>query len=136
VLILFQVLRYWHDAEEARVVIVGLVIVDAMPIAGSSVAWSQNSEGSVALSLELVVVSTLTSPVTTPLIFASVRAGTTRDYAQILGHLSNGSTGDVRRLSDGGRNRRACRLRDASTFVRRLAADRPTHRTSPSGNIS
>ncbi|MFO0802672.1 MAG: bile acid:sodium symporter [Gemmataceae bacterium] len=57
----------WHDPGETRSLVLGLAIVAAMPIAGSSAAWSRHFGGSTALSLGLVVVSTVLSPLTTPL---------------------------------------------------------------------
>ena len=44
----------------------GLALVAAMPVANSSVGWSQHSDGNVALSLGLVVLTILLSPVVTP----------------------------------------------------------------------
>ena len=52
--------------------VVGLALVASMPIAGSSTAWSQNANGNLALSLGLVLLSTLSSPVTTPLALHAV----------------------------------------------------------------
>ena len=60
-------LQGWHNADEVRAILVGLAMVATMPIAGSSTAWSQNADGDLALSLGLVVGSTLISPVVTPL---------------------------------------------------------------------
>ena len=65
-------LGWWHDPEEARCLVAGLAVVAAMPVAGSSAAWSQRAGGSAALSLGLVVASTLLSPLTTPLALAAV----------------------------------------------------------------
>ena len=65
-------LGWWHDPDEARCLVAGLGIVAAMPVAGSSAAWSQRAGGSTALSLGLVVASTLLSPLTTPLALAAV----------------------------------------------------------------
>jgi BASS family bile acid:Na+ symporter len=65
-------LRAWHDTEEAECLLFGLTMVAAMPVAGSSTAWSQNAGGNVTLSLGLVVVSTFISPVTTPFVLAGV----------------------------------------------------------------
>ena len=42
--------------------VLGLAVIAAMPVAGSSTAWSQNADGNLALSLGLVLVSTLLSP--------------------------------------------------------------------------
>jgi BASS family bile acid:Na+ symporter len=61
-------LRGWHDFVEADCLLVGLAVVAAMPVAGSSTAWSQNSGGNSALSLGLVLASTFLSPLTTPLV--------------------------------------------------------------------
>ena len=68
-------LGWWHDPEEARCLVAGLAVVAAMPVAGSSAAWSQRAGGSAALSLGLVVASTLLSPLTTPLALAAVGDG-------------------------------------------------------------
>ena len=61
-----QVMRLWYEPEEAQHILVGLALVAAMPIAGASTAWVQNSNGNLALSLGLVLASTLLSPVITP----------------------------------------------------------------------
>ena len=60
------VMRLWYEPEEAQHILVGLALVAAMPIAGASTAWVQNSNGNLALSLGLVLASTLLSPVITP----------------------------------------------------------------------
>ncbi|TWU24706.1 bile acid:sodium symporter family protein [Bythopirellula polymerisocia] len=46
--------------------LVGLALVAAMPVANSSVAWTQNSRGNVALGLGLIVLTILLSPLVTP----------------------------------------------------------------------
>ena len=46
--------------------LVGLALVAAMPVANSSVAWTQNSQGNVALGLGLIVLTILLSPLVTP----------------------------------------------------------------------
>jgi BASS family bile acid:Na+ symporter len=60
-------LRLWPEPGEAKGIVVGLALIAAMPAAGSSTAWSQNYNGDVRLSLALVLLSTLVSPLTTPL---------------------------------------------------------------------
>jgi len=45
---------------------VGLALVAAMPVANSSVAWTQNAKGNIALSLGLVVLTIVLSPLATP----------------------------------------------------------------------
>jgi len=61
------VLALWHDPVEAGDLVVGLAVVAAMPVAGSSAGWSRAAAGDCALSLGLVLLSTLLSPLTTPL---------------------------------------------------------------------
>lgn len=64
-----------------------------MPIAGSSTAWAQNADGELALSLGLVLFSTLLSPVTTPLALHSAGLMASGDYAEDLHELAAGGTG-------------------------------------------
>jgi bile acid:Na+ symporter, BASS family len=58
--------RLWHDPAEAEAVVLGLAIVAAMPVAGSSVAWTRTADGDLALGLGLVLCSTALSPLITP----------------------------------------------------------------------
>jgi BASS family bile acid:Na+ symporter len=70
VLVLFAaapLLTLWPDPAEARDVLVGLAVVAAMPVAGSSAGWARAADGDCALSLGLVLMSTVLSPITTPL---------------------------------------------------------------------
>lgn len=60
------VLTNFGDAEATSGMIVGLALVAAMPVANSSVAWTQNSHGNVALGLALIVLTIVVSPVATP----------------------------------------------------------------------
>jgi BASS family bile acid:Na+ symporter len=64
-----------------------------MPIAGSSTAWAQNANGDLALSLGLVLGSTLLSPLTTPLALHAAGLMATGDYAEDLHELAAGGTG-------------------------------------------
>jgi BASS family bile acid:Na+ symporter len=43
-------LRMWHDADEADCLLLGLTVVAAMPVAGSSTAWSQHAGGGTSVS--------------------------------------------------------------------------------------
>lgn len=88
-----QGMRSWHNADEVQNILVGLALVASMPIAGSSTAWSQNANGDLALSLGLVLFSTLLSPLTTPVALHSVGLLATGDYAEDLHELAAGSTG-------------------------------------------
>lgn len=47
-------MRLWYEPFEVQYILVGLALVAAMPIAGSSTTWAQNSNGNLALSLGLV----------------------------------------------------------------------------------
>ena len=85
-------MKLWHNQEEVQQLLVGLGLVAAMPIAGASTAWAQNANGSLILSLGLVLLTTLLSPFTTPLILHAVGVLTTGDYSEDLHELA---TGDV-----------------------------------------
>jgi BASS family bile acid:Na+ symporter len=87
------VMRIWHNPEEVQVILVGLALVAAMPIAGSSTAWTQNANGDLALALGLVLASTFLSPLTTPITFDLVEQMATGEYAQALDALEGSSTG-------------------------------------------
>jgi BASS family bile acid:Na+ symporter len=52
-----------HDATG---LLVGLALVATMPVANSSVGWTQNADGNLALSLALVVLSISLCPLVTP----------------------------------------------------------------------
>jgi BASS family bile acid:Na+ symporter len=90
---LSQALRLWHNPDEVQNVLVGLALVASMPVAGSSTAWSQNAGGDLALSLGLVLLSTLLSPVTTPAALHAVGWMAAGDYAANLHRLAAGGAG-------------------------------------------
>jgi BASS family bile acid:Na+ symporter len=69
-----------------------LAFIAAMPIAGASTAWTQNTNGNLALSLSLVLATTLLSPLFTPLIFHSIGFVTTGDYSEDLHEIASGET--------------------------------------------
>ena len=54
------------DGEATTGLLVGLALVATMPVANSSVGWTQNALGDLALSLALVVLSISLSPLVTP----------------------------------------------------------------------
>ncbi|MFE7266824.1 bile acid:sodium symporter family protein [Streptomyces sp. NPDC057592] len=60
-------LRTWHDPAEAEGLVVGLMLVLAMPIAGGAASWGQNAGANVPLVVAMVMGSTLLSPLTVPL---------------------------------------------------------------------
>lgn len=88
VIALRNLMGLWHNQDELNNLLVGLALIIAMPIAGSSAAWSQNANGNLSLSLGLVLLSTILSPLTTPLvldIFGNMTAG---DYAEDLHEMA------------------------------------------------
>jgi bile acid:Na+ symporter, BASS family len=86
-------MRLWHNPDEVQNILIGLALVASMPIAGSSTAWSQNADGDMALSLGLVLGSTLLSPLMTPIALHAVGFVATGDYAEDLHELASGHTG-------------------------------------------
>jgi len=87
------IMRPWHSPDEVQNILVGLALVASMPIAGTSTAWSQNADGDLALSLGLVLASTLLSPLTTPLALRTIGLMATGDYAEDLRDLATGGAG-------------------------------------------
>lgn len=85
---LTQVLRFWYELDEAQHILLGLALVASMPIAGSSTAWAQNANGNLALSLGLVLFSTVLSPLVTPTILHMVGWMTIGEYATALHDLA------------------------------------------------
>ncbi len=86
-------LQSWHNPDEAATVLVGLALVSSMPIAGSSTGWSQAADGDMALSLGLVMGSTLLSPLTTPASLHVLGAIAPGRYGAELHSLANQETG-------------------------------------------
>ncbi len=87
------VFRWWPNPEEYRNMLVGLALIAAMPIAGSSAAWSRTADGDLALSLGLILASTLLSPLTTPAVLRAVGAMASGEQADDLRGLAGGGTG-------------------------------------------
>jgi BASS family bile acid:Na+ symporter len=85
-------LRFWHNADEARTLVVGLALVIAMPIAGSSAGWAQQSNADLSLSLGLVLASTLMSPLTSPLLLRSIGLVTAGPHSAALEQLAHQGT--------------------------------------------
>src|SRR5262249_29218734 len=79
--------------DETQNILVGLALVAAMPVAGSSTAWSQNTNGNMSVSLLLVLATTFLSPLLTPLVLDTVGYLTTGDYSEDLHELAQGGTG-------------------------------------------
>lgn len=82
----------WHNNDELQSILVGLALVASMPIAGSSTAWAQNANGNMAISVGLVLLSTVLSPVLTPFGLQAVSLVTSGDYSEDLVELSQTGT--------------------------------------------
>jgi BASS family bile acid:Na+ symporter len=82
------IMRLWYEPEEAQHILVGLALVAAMPIAGASTAWAQNSNGNLALSLGLVLASTVLSPVLTPITLYAFGEMATEEYEAVIHSLA------------------------------------------------
>jgi BASS family bile acid:Na+ symporter len=88
-----RALRPWPEPGEVQSLLVGLALVASMPVAGSSTAWSQNNNGDLALSLGLVLLSTLLSPRTTPAALHALGLMASGDHAAQLHQLAGRGTG-------------------------------------------
>jgi BASS family bile acid:Na+ symporter len=83
----------WHNPEEVQQILTGLALVAAMPIAGASSAWAQNANGNLALSLGLILSTTLVSPLLTPVVLHAAGHVTVGDYSEDLHELASGGAG-------------------------------------------
>jgi bile acid:Na+ symporter, BASS family len=83
------VVSAWHDQDELQNLLTGLALIVSMPIAGSSTAWSQNANGNLSLSLGLVLLSTVLSPLLTPMVLQTFSIVTSGDYAEDLQELAH-----------------------------------------------
>jgi len=81
-----------HNQDELHNLLVGLALIVAMPIAGSSATWAQNANGNLSLSLGLVLLSTVLSPLTTPLVLHLFGFVTQGDYAEDLHEMAQQGT--------------------------------------------
>lgn len=86
------VMDLWHSSDELQNLLVGLAMIVAMPIAGSSAAWAQNANGNIGLSLGLVLSSTMLSPITTPMVLHFFGTITSGDYSSDLHELGQQGT--------------------------------------------
>jgi BASS family bile acid:Na+ symporter len=82
-------MRIWHPPEmdEVQDLLAGLALVACMPIAGSSTAWAQNADGDMPLSVGLVLLSTLLTPLSGPLSLSCLRPLAVGGYEAALASL-------------------------------------------------
>lgn len=85
--------QLWHSPDEVQNVLVGLAIIASMPIAASSTAWTQKNNGNLVLSLGLILLSTMLSPLLTPLGMHAIGFITTGDYSEDLHLLATSGSG-------------------------------------------
>jgi len=85
-------MTFWHNSDEVQNLLVGLAFIIAMPIAGSSAAWAQNANGNLGLSLGLILLSTVLSPLTTPIVMLIFSFMTQGDYAEDLQEMARQGT--------------------------------------------
>ncbi|VVM05576.1 hypothetical protein MAMC_00687 [Methylacidimicrobium cyclopophantes] len=74
----------WAKSDQIESLLLGLAIVIAMPIAGFSTIWSERAGGNPALSLKLLFLSTLGSPLFAPWILEGVQGVVSGSYAADL----------------------------------------------------
>jgi bile acid:Na+ symporter, BASS family len=89
---LLSIMQLWHDQDEIQNLLVGLALIVSMPVAGSSTAWAQNADGNISLSLGLVFLSTLLSPITVPTVLHLFSHLTKNDYSEDLQQLASQGT--------------------------------------------
>ena len=89
----YAAMGLWHNPDEVQRILTGLALVASMPIAGASTGWSQNANGNLALSLGLILLTTICSPLLTPLVLHAVGFLTTGDYSEDLHELASAGAG-------------------------------------------
>ena len=99
ILSLRGLMQLWYDSDELQNLLVRLALIVSMPIAGSSTAWAQNANGNLSLSLGLVFLSTVTSPITTPIVLHLFGFLTQNDYSEDLHELASQGTGGFMMLT-------------------------------------
>jgi BASS family bile acid:Na+ symporter len=77
------------DVGTVQSLIVGLALIASMPIAGSSAAWAQSAKADMALTLGLILCSTVLSPLTTPALLHAVGWLARGDFSAGLDALAN-----------------------------------------------
>jgi BASS family bile acid:Na+ symporter len=78
----------WHNHHQIQSLLMGIAVIGSMPIAGSSTAWAQNSNGNMVLSLGLIIFSTLLSPLSTPIILHCFGSLTQNNYSHQLHQMA------------------------------------------------
>lgn len=71
----------WHDQKEIYSIIIAIVLVISMPIASSSAVWTMNNGGNTAMTVSLIIGSTLLCPFVEPVVLQSVARITAAEYS-------------------------------------------------------
>jgi BASS family bile acid:Na+ symporter len=82
-----QLVGGWLGADHAVTLLVGLSVLAAVSVGPTSTLWVQHANGNLALSLGLVLLSTLLSPVRTPAVFRASGFLVQEDCARVLHEL-------------------------------------------------
>ncbi len=70
-------------------IIIAIAILTSVPIAGTATAWTQTIKGNVTLTLQILLITTLLSPIFVPLILKLFSNFTTGKYAERMLVLAN-----------------------------------------------
>jgi BASS family bile acid:Na+ symporter len=92
-MVLVPFLRLWHNSDEVATIAIGLALVASMPVAGSSTGWAHHAGGDMALSLGLVLASTLVSPLSAPMALGLVGRVAPSGAAAALESVAKGEVG-------------------------------------------
>lgn len=93
-LVLIPLLGLWHNRDEVATMAIGLALVASMPVAGSSTGWAQRAGGDMALSLGLVLASTVISPFSAPVALGLLGSVSPARAAADFQQVASGGTGD------------------------------------------
>jgi BASS family bile acid:Na+ symporter len=93
VAIIGPILPHLVGANTSTGLLVGLALVAAMPVANSAAGWTQNARGNVTLSLGLIVMSILLSPLATPNLLKLMGLALSSDDTQRLEQVVNEFSG-------------------------------------------
>jgi bile acid:Na+ symporter, BASS family len=89
VFVIAKLMVAWPNADESQHLLVGLSLIASMPVAASSTAWTQKSGGNIALSLGIVLVSTASSPLSTPMVLHLISTILSADYGKTFVKLAS-----------------------------------------------
>lgn len=83
-------MNQWGSPENLQAVIVALALVSAVPVAGSSTAYTQNADGDMSLAVGLVLASTFLSPWLMPFSLDLINHAAVGDYTAAFREFRGG----------------------------------------------